>query len=110
MSELQKVIPIRRAMMRLKLQVALAAETELEQMLRKEHAVIETQSSNQSQARNPLPHPFADLKSVGGIKIQVLYIIFTRYLLFEEVASAQTGCTEIVSHDPPPPLPPSNPV
>lgn len=55
MGELQKVLPIRRAMMRLKLQVAPAAETELEQLLRKEHAVIESQSSNQSQVSLPPP-------------------------------------------------------
>ena len=43
------MIPIRRARMRLKLQVPPSAEHELEQLLRKEDAVIENQSAVQGQ-------------------------------------------------------------
>ena len=50
--ELQKVIPIRRARMRLKLQVPPSVEHELEQLLRKEDAVIETQSATQAQVHS----------------------------------------------------------
>ena len=56
--ELQKVIPVRRARMRLKLQVPSSAEHELEQLLRKEDAVIENQSAMQAQVlRRRLHHP-----------------------------------------------------
>ena len=51
--ELQKVIPIRRARMRLKLQVPPSAEHELEQLLRKQDAVIENQSVMQAQVLQP---------------------------------------------------------
>ena len=50
------MIPIRRARMRLKLQVPSSAEHELEQFLRKEDAVIENQSALQAQVRGPQLH------------------------------------------------------
>jgi len=50
------VIPIRRARMRLKLQVPSSAEHELEQFLRKEDAVIENQSAMQAQVLHVESH------------------------------------------------------
>jgi hypothetical protein len=47
---LQAVIPLRRANMRLRLQVAPAAEQELELLLRQQHAIIESQEAAPSQA------------------------------------------------------------
>lgn len=49
---LQAVIPLRRANMRLRLQVAQAAEQELELLLRQQHAIIESQEAAPSQARD----------------------------------------------------------
>ncbi len=70
--ELQKVIPIRRARMRLKLQVPSSAEHELEQFLRKEDAVIEAQSAMQAQVLQigslcpGRVHQHSDMSSVGA--------------------------------------------
>ena len=69
--ELQKVIPIRRARMRLKLQVPASAEHELEQFLRKEDAVIENQSAMQAQVRGlqlhrPVSRSARDSSSASG--------------------------------------------
>jgi hypothetical protein len=47
---LQAVIPLRRADMRLRLQVAPAAEQDLELLLRRQHATIESQEAAPSQA------------------------------------------------------------
>jgi hypothetical protein len=47
---LQAVIPLRRANMRLRLQVAPAAEQDLELLLRQQHASIESQEAAPSQA------------------------------------------------------------
>ena len=47
---LQAVIPLRRANMRLRLQVLPAAEQELELLLRQQHAIIESQEAAPLQA------------------------------------------------------------
>lgn len=48
---LQAVIPLRRANMRLRIQVAPQAEQDLELLLRQQHAIIESQEALPSQAR-----------------------------------------------------------
>lgn len=48
---LHAVIPLRRANMRLRLQVAPQAEEDLELLLRQQHAIIESQEATAAQAR-----------------------------------------------------------
>ncbi len=53
---LQRVIPLRRANMRLKLQVAPAAEHDLELLLRQHGSVIEKQEASSVQVPGPADH------------------------------------------------------